>query len=123
MTLFWGVLNGIGTHFIPHAEDHGIREVTAASAMAIMGSMNFVGTILSGWLTDRQDPRRLLACYYTFRGLSLFFLPVVTDFGLPGLTLFAIVFGLDFIATVATTDDEFLKVPDLDVRLIRDPVA
>jgi MFS family permease len=93
----------IGTHFIPHAEDHGIREVTAASAMAIMGSMNFVGTIFSGWLTDRQDPRRLLACYYTFRGLSLFMLPIVTDFGLPGLTLFAIVFGLDFIATVPPT--------------------
>jgi predicted MFS family arabinose efflux permease len=93
----------IGTHFIPHAEDHGIREVTAASAMAIMGSMNFVGTIFSGWLTDRQDPRRLLACYYTFRGLSLFLLPMVTDLGLPGLTVFAIVFGLDYIATVPPT--------------------
>jgi MFS family permease len=93
----------IGTHFIPHAVDHGIREVTAASALAIMGSMNFVGTIFSGWLTDRQDPRKLLACYYTFRGVSLFLLPMVTGLGLPGLTVFAVVFGLDYIATVPPT--------------------
>jgi MFS family permease len=93
----------IGTHFIPHAEDHGIREVTAASALAIMGAMNFVGTIFSGWLTDRHDPRKLLACYYTFRGLSLFLLPLLTGLGLPGLTVFAVVFGLDFIATVPPT--------------------
>jgi MFS family permease len=93
----------VGTHFIPHAVDHGIREVTAASALAVMGSMNFVGTLFSGWLTDRADPRKLLACYYTFRGVSLFLLPLVTDLGLSGLTVFAIVFGLDYIATVPPT--------------------
>lgn len=94
--------NGIiGTHFIPHAVDHGFSEVTAASVLAIMGSMNFVGTLFSGWLTDRHDPRKLLAIYYSFRGLSLFILPFVTEFS--GLTIFAIVFGLDYIATVPPT--------------------
>lgn len=93
----------IGTHFVPHAVDHGFREVTAATALAIMGAMNFVGVILSGWLSDRIDPRKLLACYYTFRGVSLFLLPMVTGLGLPGLTIFAIVFGLDYIATVPPT--------------------
>ena len=94
--------NGIiGVHFVPHSIDHGIPEVTAASALALMGAMNFVGTIASGWLTDRYDPRRLLAVYYSLRGLSLLFLPFVTDFS--GLAIFAIFFGLDYIATVPPT--------------------
>lgn len=91
----------IGTHLIPHSIDHGIGAVTAASVLAVMGAMNFIGTICSGWLTDRFDPRKLLALYYSFRGLSLFVLPFVTDFS--GLTLFAVVFGLDYIATVPPT--------------------
>ena len=94
--------NGIvGVHFIPHSIDHGIPEVTAASVLALMGAMNFVGTIASGWLTDRFDPRKLLAIYYTGRGLSLLILPFVTDFS--GLAVFAVFFGLDYIATVPPT--------------------
>jgi sugar phosphate permease len=94
--------NGIiGVHFVPHSIDHGIPEVTAASALALMGAMNFVGTIASGWLTDSYDPRKLLAIYYSLRGLSLLLLPFVTDFS--GLAVFAIFFGLDYIATVPPT--------------------
>ncbi|MEX2425247.1 MAG: MFS transporter [Thermomicrobiaceae bacterium] len=94
--------NGIiGTHLIPHSIDIGIREVTAASIIGIMGAMNFVGTIGSGILTDRYDPRKLLAMYYILRGLSLFLLPFVAGFW--GLVIFAIVFGLDYIATVPPT--------------------
>jgi len=63
--------------------------------------MNFVGTIASGWLTDRYDPRKLLAIYYSLRGLSLLLLPFVTDFS--GLAVFAVFFGLDYIATVPPT--------------------
>jgi sugar phosphate permease len=94
--------NGIiGVHFVPHSIDHGIPEVTAASVLALMGAMNFVGTITSGWLTDRYDPRKLLAVYYSLRGLSLLLLPFVTEFA--GLAVFAIFFGLDYIATVPPT--------------------
>jgi sugar phosphate permease len=94
--------NGIiGVHFVPHSMDHGIPEVTAASVLAIMGAMNFVGTLASGWLTDRYDPRKLLAIYYSLRGLSLLLLPFVTEFA--GLTVFAVFFGLDYIATVPPT--------------------
>jgi sugar phosphate permease len=94
--------NGIiGTHLIPHSIDIGIREVTAATIIGIMGAMNFIGTIGSGILTDRYDPRKLLAMYYVLRGLSLFLLPFVVGFW--GLVIFAIVFGLDFIATVPPT--------------------
>lgn len=94
--------NGIiGTHFIAHSIDHGIPEVTAAGALALMGGMNFAGTLVSGWLTDRFDPRKLLAVYYTGRGLSLLLLPFVTEFS--GLAVFAVVFGLDYIATVPPT--------------------
>lgn len=94
--------NGIvGTHLIPYAHDHGIPQTTAAGMLALMGAMNFAGTLGSGWLTDRYDPRKLLAIYYGFRGISLLFLPFVTE---PlGLGAFAILFGLDYIATVPPT--------------------
>lgn len=91
----------IGTHLIPHAVERGYSEVTAASGLALMGAMNVVGTLASGWLTDRFDPRRLLAAYYGFRALSLLALPAILD--VPGLMLFAVVFGLDYIATVPPT--------------------
>ncbi len=94
--------NGIiGTHFIPHAVELGHSEVAAAGVLAFMGSMNFVGTLASGWLSDKHDPRKLLAMYYILRGASLFILPMVT--GISGLTVFAIIFGLDYIATVPPT--------------------
>ena len=91
----------VGTHLIPYAHDHGIAQTTAAGMLALMGAMNFAGTLGSGWLTDRYDPRKLLAIYYSFRGISLLFLPFVTE---PwGLGAFAILFGLDYIATVPPT--------------------
>ena len=91
----------VGQHFIPHAVDHGFTAVAASGALAVMGFFNFVGTIGSGWLTDRVDPRKLLLVYYTFRGVSLLFLPFIHD----GLTIgaFAVLFGLDYIATVPPT--------------------
>ncbi len=91
----------IGTHLIPHAIEHGFTENTAAWILGLLGAMNVVGTTISGYLTDRFNARRLLAAYYAFRAASLVMLPSVTDVG--GLTLFAIVFGLDYIATVPPT--------------------
>ena len=91
----------IGTHLIPHAVEHGFTEVVAAGAIALLGSLNIVGTLASGWLTDRFDPRKLLAAYYGFRALSLLALPLVYD--IQGLVLFSIVYGLDWIATVPPT--------------------
>ncbi len=97
-----GTSNGlIGTHLIPHSIDHGIPASTAAATVAVMGGLNAVGTIASGWLTDRYDPRKLLSMYYAGRGLSLFILPFVGD-GI-GLMIFAIGFGLDWFATVPPT--------------------
>jgi sugar phosphate permease len=91
----------IGQHLIPHAVDHGLTQPIAASLVALMGAFNFVGTITSGWLTDRYDPRRLLLVYYGFRGISLLFLPYMHD--VAGLSVFAVLFGLDYIATVPPT--------------------
>ena len=91
----------IGTHLIPHAVEHGFSVDTAAAAVGLMGMMNVVGTLTSGWLTDRYDNRKLLAGYYTFRALSIVFLPVIL--AVPELFLFAIVYGLDWIATVPPT--------------------
>ena len=91
----------IGQHFIPHAVDHGFTPVAASTALAVMGVFNFIGTIASGWLTDRVDPRKLLLVYYAFRGVSLLLLPFVHD--TMSIAAFAILFGLDYIATVPPT--------------------
>ena len=91
----------IGTHFIPHAVEHGFTQKQAAGILGIIGGMNVVGTIASGWLCDRFSPRKLLAGYYFFRALSLLALPLITT--MPLMSLFAIVYGFDYIATVPPT--------------------
>jgi sugar phosphate permease len=93
----------IGTHLIPACVDHGIPEVRAAGLLAVMGIFDFVGTTGSGWLTDRVDSRWLLFWYYSLRGLSLMFLPFSFHYSFYGLSLFAIFYGLDWIATVPPT--------------------
>jgi MFS family permease len=92
----------IQVHLIPMCADFGIPQVQAASLLAAMGLFDFVGTIGSGWLSDRYDNRYLLFCYYGLRGLSLLFLPF-TNFSFYGLSLFAMIYGLDWIATVPPT--------------------
>lgn len=91
----------IGTHLIPYSIDHGFPEVAAAVTVGVMGGLNFVGTLLSGWLVDRVDARKLLSVVYALRGVSLFILPFVTDFS--GLFIFAVIYGLDWFATVPPT--------------------
>lgn len=91
----------IGTHFIKHAGEHGVSAGVAAGLMSIMGAFNFAGTLASGWLSDKYDPRKLLCIYYGFRGLSLLLLPFVST--TLGLSIFAVLFGLDYIATVPPT--------------------
>ncbi len=92
----------IQVHMIPMCLDFGIPQVQAASLLAAMGIFDFFGTIVSGWLSDRYDNRWLLFWYYGLRGLSLVFLPF-TDFSFYGLSLFALFYGLDWIATVPPT--------------------
>src|SRR3954454_18563295 len=92
----------VQVHLIPMCLDFGIPQVQAASLLAAMGIFDFVGTIASGWLSDRYDNRKLLFWYYGLRGLSLLFLPF-SDFTLYGLSLFAMFYGLDWIATVPPT--------------------
>lgn len=90
------------THFISLCSDNGLSVVPAASVLAMMGAFDLVGTTLSGYLSDRFDNRKLLFWYYGLRGLSLFWLPYST-FTLYGLSLFAMFYGLDWIATVPPT--------------------
>jgi sugar phosphate permease len=92
----------IQTHFISLCGDSGLSAVPAASVLAMMGAFDLFGTILSGWLSDRYDNRKLLFWYYGLRGLSLFWLPY-SEFTLYGLSLFAMFYGLDWIATVPPT--------------------
>lgn len=94
----------IGTHFIPAAHDHGMGEVVAASLLAMIGVFDVIGTLGSGYLTDRVDPRKLLFFYYGFRGLSLMLLPSILFATVhPSTLVFVIFYGLDWVATVPPT--------------------
>ncbi|OLF10861.1 MFS transporter [Actinophytocola xinjiangensis] len=94
----------VGTHFVSAAHDHGMPHTTAASLLALIGIFDIAGTVLSGWLTDRVDPRLLLGAYYTLRGLSLLVLPSLFAPGTePSMWVFIVFYGLDWIATVPPT--------------------
>ncbi len=94
----------IGTHFIPAANDHGMPTTVAAGLLAVVGVLDVAGTVFSGWLTDRVDPRVLLVIYYTGRGLSLVALPaLLSPHAEPGTWVFIIFYGLDWVATVPPT--------------------
>jgi sugar phosphate permease len=93
----------IGTHLIAACLDHGVSQVAGASLLAAMGIFDLAGTTLSGWLSDRWSNRGLLAWYYGLRGLSLIYLPFAFDISFFGLSLFAVFYGLDWIATVPPT--------------------
>ncbi len=92
----------VGVHMIAMCADQGLPATRAATLLALMGLFDLVGTTLSGWLTDRYDPRKLLFVYYGLRGLSLMILPY-TDFSIVALGIFAVFYGLDWIATVPPT--------------------
>lgn len=94
----------IGTHFIPAAHDHHMDETVAASLLALVGVFDVIGTIFSGYLTDKFDPRKLLFFYYGLRGLSLFLLPSILFSDVrPSTLIFVIFYGLDWVATVPPT--------------------
>jgi sugar phosphate permease len=93
----------VGTHLIPACLDYGIPEVQGAALLAAMGLFDLVGTTASGWLSDRWDNRVLLSWYYGLRGLALIFLPTFLGSAAWGLPVFAMVYGLDWIATVPPT--------------------
>ncbi|MFI6008257.1 MFS transporter [Streptomyces sp. NPDC051243] len=94
----------IQTHFVPAAHDHGMPVPAAASLLAVIGVFDVVGTVASGWLTDRFEARRLLAVYYALRGVSLLFLPMLLAPSVrPPMVFFIVFYGLDWVATVPPT--------------------
>ena len=92
----------IGTHLIATCVDHGIPEFMGAGILAAIGIFDLVGTTVSGWLTDRYGSQRLLSAYYGFRGLSLIYL-AFSDYSFFGLSIFAVFYGLDWVATLPPT--------------------
>ncbi|BCW87806.1 hypothetical protein sos41_09370 [Alphaproteobacteria bacterium SO-S41] len=92
----------VGTHMIALCSERGLTQLEASGLLAVMGIFDLIGTTASGWLTDRYDPRKLLFAYYALRGLSLIYLPF-SDFSLISLNVFAVFYGLDWIATVPPT--------------------
>lgn len=100
----WTTNGIISTHFIPAAHDHGMATTAAAGLLAVVGIFDLIGTIGSGWLTDRFDPRLLLGIYYALRGIALLGLPILLGPDIdPPLLVIMILFGLDWVATVPPT--------------------
>lgn len=100
----WTTNGLIGAHFIPAAHDHGMPTTMAAGLLATVGIFDFIGTIASGWLTDRFNPAWLLVAYYALRGLALFTVPFVLGPTVePPMLFFIVFYGLDWIATVPPT--------------------
>lgn len=100
----WSTNGLIGTHFIPAAHDHGMPVSTAASLLAIVGIFDLIGTIGSGYLTDKVSSVWLLVFFYGMRGLALLTIPVVLGPDVnPPLIFFIVFYGLDWIATVPPT--------------------
>ncbi|NML50189.1 MFS transporter [Streptomyces sp. R302] len=94
----------VKTHFVPAAHDHGMPVTAAAGLLAVIGVFDVVGTIASGWFTDRFEARRLLAVYYALRGVSLLFLPLLLAPAVhPPMLFFIVFYGLDWVATVPPT--------------------
>jgi sugar phosphate permease len=93
----------IGTHLISACHDVGIPAVRSTQLLAMMGLFDILGTTASGWLTDRYSARHLLFAYYSLRGVSLLFLPATMLDGGTGLGVFAMFYGLDWVATVPPT--------------------
>ena len=93
----------IGSHFIAMCNDYGILAEGGAKMLAAMGVLDLIGTTLSGWLSDRYNARVLLFWYYGLRGIALIFLPHAFGLNYFGLPIFAIFYGLDWIATVPPT--------------------
>ncbi|MFE2551067.1 MFS transporter [Streptomyces sp. NPDC059355] len=94
----------VKTHFVPAAHDHGMPVTAAAGLLAVIGVFDVIGTIASGWFTDRFEARRLLAVYYALRGISLMFLPMLLAPSVhPPMVFFIIFYGLDWVATVPPT--------------------
>ncbi|THG32956.1 MFS transporter [Naasia lichenicola] len=112
---FWALVAGfaicgattnglVGAHFIPSAHDHGMAETTAAGLLAVVGIFDVIGTIASGWLTDRYNPRILLGVYYAGRGVGLLVLPFLLSATVhPPMIVFIVIYGLDWVATVPPT--------------------
>jgi len=114
-TTFWALAGGfaicgattnglIGTHFIPSAHDHGMAVPTAAGLLALVGIFDIAGTVVSGALTDKINPRLLLVGYYFFRGVGLLVLPwLLSDRVQVSMLIFIVIYGLDWVATVPPT--------------------
>lgn len=92
----------VGGHLIAYCGDRGLEQVQSAGLLSWMGVFDLIGVSISGWLTDRYDPRKLLFMYFGLRGLALLAFPYIALDG-PGLAAFTVVFGLDWIATVPPT--------------------
>lgn len=92
----------INTHLIAYCADNGISQINGASILAVIGMFSLIGSTASGWLCDRYSPRVLLFWYYGLRGLSLVIMPF-TGFDSISLSVFAVFYGLDWVATGPAT--------------------
>ncbi len=89
------------THLVAYMQGCGVGGGTASDLAATLALFNLIGTFGSGLLTDRIDPRRLLAGVYLSRAIVLLLLPLLRTTEL--LIVFSVMFGLADFSTVPPT--------------------
>ncbi len=61
----------IGTHLPPFIEDAGFAPMLGATALAVIGLANIVGTFTAGWLGGRYRKKYVLSYFYLARALVM----------------------------------------------------
>jgi len=91
----------VDIHFVAQLKDLNLSSTMIGTSLAILGTMEFVGGLLAGFLCGRYNDSVVLASFYLLRALSVFvlyFYPNET-----GVLVFAALFGLSFMGTVIGT--------------------
>ena len=61
----------IATHLPPFLSDHNLPPMLAATAIAMIGFFNILGTITSGWLGGKFRQKHVLSYYYLARAIVI----------------------------------------------------
>lgn len=88
----------IVTHFIPFATDLHMHSGRASGAMALIGGVSIVGTLLAGYFSDLYSKRKITSLLFIIRALAMAML--FGSISHSTVYLFAVVIGLTWTATV-----------------------
>lgn len=104
----------IDVHLFPHLHDQGIPSSVGATAVAVLGGLEIIGSLVVGRLCDIGWIRGSLAGAYTLRAIAMVMLLFISS-GV-GAVAFGAVFGASYLATVVATTIWANRVLPVGVR-------